>query len=99
MLLLQNFWFTWCQRRNVIDRQLYAHHISLAVLAMGLTTRLASGDLFAAFSLEWRLHGMVFQSTDRGCRAVAYSALPPLVLGYLSTSLITLGILPACPLG
>jgi len=60
---------------NVIDRQLYAHHISLAILAMDLTTRLASDDLLAAFSLEWRLHGMGFQSTDGGCRAVAYSAL------------------------
>ena len=40
-----------CQRRDLIDRQSYvAQYISLAILAMGLTTLLGSDDLLAAFS-------------------------------------------------
>jgi hypothetical protein len=40
-----------CQRRDLIDRQSYvAQYISLAFLAIGITTLLGSDDLLAAFS-------------------------------------------------
>lgn len=40
-----------CQRRDLIDRQSYvAQYISLAILAVGLTSLLGSDDLLAAFS-------------------------------------------------